>query len=50
MCGVEGLLLLKEKNFITLKYVVGLGTNNRVEIFSLWLVMKCVVDRGIEKV
>jgi hypothetical protein len=44
MCGVSGVLYLEENNYISLNYVVGWGTHNRVELYAMWLLVKCVAN------
>ena len=47
LCGYKETLFLNNHHYFTLKYSVGIGTNNRVEFFSLWILIKYVAEKGV---
>jgi ribonuclease HI len=49
MCRGEGVLYLKENHRISFKAVVGEGTNNRAELYALWLLMRPAFEKGLEQ-
>jgi len=35
--------------YFHLKYAAGEGTNNRVELYALWILLKCAKEKGLHK-
>jgi hypothetical protein len=50
ICGAGAILYLDNAHHFSLKYGVGRGTNNRAEIYALWILLKVVVDKQVRKI
>jgi len=40
---------LSVEHFFSIKHRMGLGTNNRAELFSLWILLKTAADKGLSE-
>ena len=47
LCGTKETLFINNHHSFTLKYGVGIDTNNRVEFFALWILIKYVAEKGV---
>jgi hypothetical protein len=43
----KGYSFLNNAHYFLLKYGVGEGTKNRVEFYALWILMKTIVEKGV---
>jgi ribonuclease HI len=48
-CRVGAILYLDNANYLLPKYGAGLGTNNNVELYALWILLKVVVDIQVKR-
>ena len=49
-CGVGAHLYFNACTCFIFKYGARIGSNNRVQFFSLWTLLKIVADKGINKI
>jgi ribonuclease HI len=49
-CGVGAILFLKSSHHFSLKYGVGLDTNNRAELYALWILLKVVLEQKVKRI
>ena len=43
------ILYLDNANYFLLKYGVGLGTNNRADLYALWILLKVAVGSEVKR-
>jgi ribonuclease HI len=48
--GHSAILYLDSAHHFSLKYGAGRGTNNRAEIYALWILLKVAVDKQVRKI
>ena len=50
LCGVGGILYLKDGHYFTFKVGLGVGTNNLVELYAMKLLLILELDKQITKI
>ena len=47
-CGARALLYLRKSHFVSIKYGARTGTNNRAELYALWILLKVTQDQHVK--
>jgi ribonuclease HI len=49
VCGASAILFLNNSHYFTLKFGAGQGTNNRVEFYALWILLKVAGEKNVSR-
>jgi ribonuclease HI len=49
VCGAGAILFFNNAHYVTLKFGAGLGSNNRDELYALWILLKVAAGKNVRR-